>query len=153
MQLSDSGLELLKSFEGCVLHVYKDQVGRDTIGYGHLLTPNEIFQNGITQAQAENLLKRDAQRFEFAVSRLIKVPLTQNQFDALVCMTFNTGTAPLTQTLGKKLNAGRYHDVPAEMMRWCKGVVGGKLVALPVLVKRRAAEAHLWVTCYTNSVG
>jgi hypothetical protein len=75
------------------------------------------------------------------VDRLVTVPLSQNQFDALVSFTFNVGEGALAKsTLLKKLNAGKYSEVPAELMKWTKG--GGR--ELPGLVRRRRAECALW---------
>lgn len=95
----------------------------------------------ITPAEAEQLLDEDLRLFERAVTRLAAVPLSDNQFSALVCFTFNVGIANLeSSTLLKLLNRGWYEQVPAQLMRWNRAngeVFGG-------LARRRAAEARLW---------
>ncbi len=81
----------LRNPKDSVLHVYADIKGLRTIGYGHRLTPGESFPNGITAAEAEAILSQDVQIAEQAVERLVKVPLTQGEFDALVDFVFNLG--------------------------------------------------------------
>jgi hypothetical protein len=95
----------------------------------------------ISQTEAETILRRDVSRFEDGVLSAVKVTLTQGQFDALVSFAFNVGMGALGKsTLLKKLNAGRYRDVPAELMKWTNG--GGRELA--GLVRRRREEAALW---------
>ncbi len=97
-QINKSGLNLLKEFEGCVLQAYDDGVGVPTIGYGH--TENVTWGQTITQSQAEEFLKEDLNYFEKSITNLVKVPLTDNQFSALVCFAFNVGVGGLeTSTL------------------------------------------------------
>lgn len=94
-----------------------------TIGYGHLIQPKHTFVPGqeqpITEEEARALFEDDVQRFVNGVTRLVKVPLTQNEFDALVSFAFNLGLGNLSRsTLLKRLNAGDKAAVPLEMMRW-----------------------------------
>lgn len=135
-------IEKLKQWEGCRLIAYRDPVGIWTIGYGH--TGSDVKRGmQITQAQADKLLMDDLARFERAVDQAVKVPLTDNQFGALVSFAFNVGVAAFEKsTLLKKLNQGNYSAVPGELARWNRA--GGKLLA--GLVNRRAAEAGLWAT-------
>jgi lysozyme len=141
MNFSTAGFSLLKRSEGLRLKVYRDAAGLPTIGYGHKLTPRESFPNGITETQAENLLAGDATEAEQAVKRLVKVPLSQGQFDALVDFTFNLGAGRLAaSSLLKDLNAGRYDEAAEQLLLWDHG--GGK--ELPALKSRREAEAALW---------
>jgi lysozyme len=144
--ISDIGLQLIKTFEGKHNKGYLCPANVWTIGYGHT---GPTFGNPtprgmrITDAQIDELLKQDMERFENAVTKYVKVPLTQNQFDALVSFTFNVGAGALsTSTLLKLLNQGKYDEVPAQFLRWNKG--GGKVLA--GLVRRRQSEAHLFVT-------
>ena len=105
--ITKKGLELIKSFEGFSSVIYRDSVGLPTIGYGHLIKQDEksSFKNGITKSKAEELLKADVMLAEKAVTRLITVPLNDNQFDALVSFTFNLGSASLQRsTLREKVN-------------------------------------------------
>ncbi|NJL53246.1 MAG: lysozyme, partial [Hydrococcus sp. SU_1_0] len=103
--LSQKGLNFIKSWEGCNLGSYHCSAGVLTIGYGHTKTtkPNQV----ITLGEAENLLKLDVQDAVGAVNKLVRVKLSQNQFDALVSFTFNVGIGAFSQsTLLKKLNNG-----------------------------------------------
>lgn len=93
----------------------------------------------ISEQEAVRILRADLAKFEKRVSDLVKVPLSDNQYAALVSFDFNTG-ALHKSTLLKKLNAGDYSAVPAELMKWVNA--GGKRVQ--GLVNRRAAEAGLW---------
>jgi lysozyme len=142
----DSVRAKLEQFEGLRLTAYKDSVGVLTIGYGH--TGKDVVPGlTITQADADQLLASDLVEAENAVSRLVKVPLSDNQFGALVSFTFNVGTSAFAgSSLLKKLNAGDYEAEPAELAKWNKGTVNGKKVVLPGLTNRRAAEAGIWAT-------
>ena len=151
MKTSQAGVDLIKQFEGQRLTAYKCPAGIWTIGYGHTSAAGapEV-QPGmtITYQEANAILVRDLGKYEDAVDRLVKVPLTQNQFDALVSFTYNVGEGALAKsTLLKKLNAGQYDAVPAELMKWTKG--GGK--ELPGLVRRRRAECAMWRGMNDNS--
>ena len=141
--ITDNGLKIIKQFEGFSPKIYLDAAGLETIGYGHLILPHEksTFKKGISLAEAESLLKRDVQLAENAVARLIKTPLTNNQFDALVSFTFNVGAAALQRsTLRHKINHGEHEGVPAELNKWV--YAGGE--KLPGLLQRRIMEGHLY---------
>jgi lysozyme len=141
MQLSALGLELLKRSEGFRNRIYNDVNGFPTIGYGHRLQQQEAFPSGISEAQATDLLAADVRQAEQAVLRLVKVPLTQGQFDALVDFCFNLGATRLaSSTLLKALNSGRYGDASEQLLRW--DIAGG--VENAGLKTRRAAEFELW---------
>jgi lysozyme len=141
MKFSAAGLELLKNSEGFRNHVYLDVAGIPTIGYGHRLLHPDSFPNGISEPQAANLLASDVRDAEQAVERLIKVPLSQGQFDALVDFCFNLGAARLaSSTLLKCLNAGRYDDAAEQLLRW-DHAAGEEVSSLKA---RRAAEIELW---------
>ncbi|MFT0891020.1 lysozyme [Pseudochelatococcus sp. G4_1912] len=134
-------IEKLKQWEGSRLVAYRDPAGIWTIGYGHT-GPDVKPGMQITQAEADRLLRDDLARFERAVDQVVKVPLRDNQFGALVSFSFNVGAAAFDKsTLLKKLNQGNYSTVPGELARW--NMAGGKVLA--GLVNRRAAEADLWV--------
>jgi lysozyme len=141
MQFSAAGMELLKKSEGFRNRVYMDVAGFPTIGYGHRLLHPESFPNGIDEAQAANLLASDVRDAEQAVERLVKVTLTQGQFDALVDFCFNLGAGRLaSSTLLKDLNCGRYDDAAGQLLLWDHA--GGEKNA--GLKARREAEAELW---------
>ncbi len=141
--ITSNGLKLIRSFEGFSSAIYLDAAGLPTVGYGHLLKPPEVvaFKAGITKAKAEELLKADVVVAETAVARLISVPLTDCQFDALVSFTFNLGAGTLQRsTLRAKLNRGEYWSVPAEMMRF----VYADVRKISGLVIRRLTEIELY---------
>jgi GH24 family phage-related lysozyme (muramidase) len=141
MKFSAGGMKLLKSSEGFRNRIYLDVAGIPTIGYGHRLLHSDSFPNGIDELQAANLLAWDVRDAEQAVQRMVKVPLTQGQFDALVDFTFNLGAGRLAaSTLLKSLNAGRYDDAAEQLLRWDHA--GGEVY--PALKARREAEAALW---------
>lgn len=141
MKTSQNGINLIKQFEGLQLKAYICAAGKLTIGYGHT-GPDVKAGMKITDAEAEALLAKDLSSFEAGVSKLVKVPLTQNQFDALVAFTFNVGTAAFGKpsTMLKLLNLRDYDSAAKEFGRWVNG--GGR--PLPGLVKRRAAERALF---------
>lgn len=103
----------------------------------------EQFAAGITQAEATGLLRKDVGIAERAVLRLISVPLTDGQFDALVSFTFNLGAGALQRsTLRRKVHRGEHESVPAELMKWV-WAAGEKL---PGLVRRRQAEGGAYAS-------
>ena len=119
MQLSPQGLELIKRSEGFRSRLYLDAAGYETIGYGHKIVSTDAFPGEISEAQATTLLLSDVKKAEEAVERLVKVPLTQGQFDALVDFCFNVGAGRLAaSTLLKELNAGQYAQAGLQLLRW-----------------------------------
>ena len=145
MKTSQSGISLIKGFEGKRLNAYDDGVGVWTIGFGTIKYPNGVrVKKGdtCTEAQAESYLKNDLVKFENAINRLVKVPLNQNQFDALSSFTYNLGETNLSSsTLLKKLNAKDYAGTADQFLRWNKA--GGKV--MNGLTRRREAERNLFL--------
>ena len=142
MEINQAGLDLIKSFEGCKLNAYKDVIGVVTIGYGH--TNPGVLQMGTTwtQDQADAQLKQDLAKFENGVSSYVTVPLTDNQFAALVCFAYNCGLGNLqSSTLLKCVNANDMTGASAQFDRWNKA--GGNVV--PGLTRRRQAESDLFL--------
>lgn len=146
-----AGLSLVKQFEGFEPKWYPDPAHGwkvPTIGYGHTDAAGEPKYAAtkslvLTQASATEILQRDMQKFADAVSKAVKVPLTDNQFDALVSWCYNVGPGAVAgSTLVRKLNAGDYAAVPSELAKWNKA--GGK--TLNGLTRRRAAEAALFTS-------
>lgn len=138
--ITQHGLDLIKRFEGFESEIYLDAAGLPTIGYGHLIRPGEhkMFEDGIRYEAAVALLIKDVQSAERSVLRLIDVPLTDGQFDALVSFTFNLGGGALQRsTLRRKANRGEHTEVPREFLRWVWA--GGR--KLKGLLRRREAEA------------
>lgn len=147
MKLSEAGMDLLKTSEGFRNRVYLDVAGLPTIGYGHRLLHPESFRHGIDETQAAELLAADVRDAEQAVQRLVKVPLAQGQFDALVDFCFNLGAGRFaTSTLLKRLNAGDCDGAVCELLRWNRA--GGK--ELQALKARREAEVELWQKSESN---
>ena len=143
--ISKDGLDLICRFEGFSPVIYICPAGYPTIGYGHLITEanKEQFLDGVDEDEALELLRKDVAVAERAVLRLITVPLTQGQFDALVSFTFNLGSGALQRsTLRQKVNREEHDDVPAEFMKWVWA--GGR--KLKGLVKRRKAEAAIYTS-------
>lgn len=139
MHISQKGIDLIKSSEGLRLEAYQDSVGVWTIGYG--TTRGVKAGMKISMAQAEEYLKADVARFEPELAALVKVPLNQNQWDALMSFVYNLGSANLSSsTLLKLLNAGNYSGAAEQFPRWNKA--GGKELA--GLTKRRNAEQALF---------
>lgn len=137
MKTSEKGIEFIKQFERLLLRPYICPAGLLTVGYGHVLRPSDKLHWIITEVEADKLLEKDVGTAANAVGRLIRVPLSQGQFDALVSFTFNLGSGALQRsTLRQKLNRGEYLDAADEFGRWV--LAGGR--KLPGLVRRRAAE-------------
>jgi GH24 family phage-related lysozyme (muramidase) len=146
MNISPTGIALIKGFESCDLHAYPDPgTGGDpwTIGWGTTRYANgKPVRPGdtVTQAEADALLNNDLVRFERQVTRAIgNAPTSQNQFDALVSFDYNTGEL-LSSTLLRLHNAGDYAGAAREFGRWVHS--DGKV--LPGLIHRRAEEANLY---------
>jgi len=139
---TEFGVSLLKQFEGFRSTTYVCPGGKATVGYGHAIKEGENFSDGITEEEGEELLKKDLFFAERAVSRLVRVPLTNGQFDSLVSFTYNLGPAALQRSaLRMKLNRGESQDASKEFLKWCWA--GGK--KLRGLSKRRRAERELFL--------
>ncbi len=146
-KINKAGMDLVKHFEGFYANAYTCPAGVWTIGYGH--TKGVKKGDTVTLDQAEQLLEEDLAGAGTAVERLVKVPLKDNQYAALVSFVFNLGAGSLgSSTLLKKLNAGNYDDVPAEMAKWVKATdpKTKEKRTLAGLVRRRAAEGELWLS-------
>lgn len=141
---SIKGIELIKSFEGFEKNIYKDIVGYETIGYGHLIKKNEKnkFLNGINKKQGHKLLIDDIKKFEMYVKKYVNVTLNINQFSALVSFCYNLGPGALKcSTLLKKINRGEFKSAANEFERWI--YAGG--VKINGLLRRRRAEKKLFM--------
>ena len=138
---SQAGIDLIKHFEGCELTAYWCPAGVLTIGFGH--TGSDVYQGQtITEEEATVMLRVDLNRFEDAVRRLIKVPLNQHEFDALVSFAYNCGEGALQHsTLRRRLNEGgpKATIFQEELPKWVNGNNGPLLG----LVRRRDAEVTL----------
>lgn len=154
--LSEEGKNHIKKCEGCKLKAYKCPSGKLTIGYGHT---NKVYADDIiTQKEAENLFEQDIIIHENNVKKLVKVPLSQNQFDALVSLEYNIGYNNFANsTILKLLNAGDYIGAANRFL--CENVCAktseeryqGSWVfdsnkkVLPGLVQRRLKEKEMFL--------
>jgi len=156
-KLNQATIDLIKEFEGLRLEAYPDPRPNNpiwTIGYGTIRYPNGTpVKKGdkITQAQAEEYLRKDLENFITDVEKLLKVTLNDNQFGALVSFAYNVGSDIDSDTIAeglgdstllKKLNAGDFAGALAEFPKWNKAE--GKV--LPGLTRRRLAEQKLFST-------
>ena len=152
LRTSSIGISLIKKYEGWSPTAYRCPSGHLTCCWGHLIRKSEMieFKNRtFTKEEGTEVLKKDLIREENGVKRLVKVPLTQNEFDALVSWTFNLGIGNLaSSTLLKTLNRGHKNLVTQQIKRWV--YAGGR--RLKGLVRRRQAEIQLWNSYYTYSM-
>lgn len=143
MKTSQRGMDLIKKHEGLRLKAYVCPAGKLTIGYGH--TGRDVYDGlEITEDIADALLRKDLATFEWQLSNLVTVPVTQNQFDAMLSLLYNIGSANFRKStlLRLVLNNPDNPAIPSEFLRW--KYAGGK--ALPGLVARRKDEAALYST-------
>jgi lysozyme len=143
---SQNGYGLIAREEGCVLHPYQCSAGKATIGYGSRFyedgTPVTMHDATITKERAYKLMMLTANRFATRLSSFIRVPVTQNQFDAILSLVYNAGAIIYKSTLIRKLNSGNYAGAANEFSKWTH--VNGKVD--PGLVSRRARERALFMT-------
>ncbi len=149
MKTSKAGLKFIAQWEGCVLKPYRDIAGLRTIGIGHLIKPGENFLDTIeiTIEKAYELLASDVEICERAIKAHINVELNQDQFDALVSFGFNCGTGVYkTSKACKVLNAGKYEEVPKNLLQWSKARINDVLRVNKGLYNRRKSEGELFAT-------
>ena len=146
MSVSNKGVDLICEFEGKRLVAYDDGVGVWTIGFGTIKYPNGVrVKKGdtCTLEQAKEYMRHDLIEFEHTVNSSVKVPLNQNQFDALVSLAYNIGSnAFKSSTLVKKLNTGDYQGAADQFNVWVNA--GGK--RMQGLVNRRDREKLLFLS-------
>ena len=141
MNTSKTGIDLIRHFEGFSEVAYLCPASHWTIGYGHIsgVTADTA---PITEAEGVEPLQQDLRRFERAVGRLVPIELNQQQFDALVCFSFNLGAGALqSSTLRRKVLRGDFEGAADEFPRWV--YAGGR--KLRGLVRRREAERALFL--------
>lgn len=144
MELSEKIKKMIKGWEGCRLTAYRCPAGVLTIGYGH--TGSDVTAGKkITQSEADRLFDQDVKRFADKVAPLFAgVVLNNNQFDALVSLSYNIGSLSVkAPTLLRKVKANPNDPtIRAEFLKHVNARVNGVLKQLPGLVKRRTAEAN-----------
>ena len=139
MAIAESTLSFITQEEGKRNKAYKDSKGLDTIGVGHLIRPGEqhLLTATLSDQEVKDLLKSDLKWCSEAVEGAVKVPLNQNQFDALYSLCFNIGaTAFRNSTVVRRLNAGDYQGAAEAILMWNKP---------SVLQKRRQREKELFL--------
>lgn len=145
-RINAAGFELVREFEGLRLEAYQDQGGVWTIGYGHT-GPEVVPGLTCTREQAEAWLLEDLREAEADVLRVLKRPATDNQFAAMVSLAYNIGGGAFARsTVLKRFNKGDIHGAAEAFGMWRKVTVGGKKVDSAGLIRRRAAEAALFLT-------
>lgn len=138
MKISPAGIALIKQFEGFSATPYQCPAGKWTIGYGHVL-PSQTSPI-LGEKMAEKLLLTDLAPVESTINRLVKVRLTQGQFDALCSLVYNIGTGAFAaSTLLMLLNA-RSRNTSKQFLRW---IYAGKQ-PLTGLIRRRQAEKEMF---------
>lgn len=145
MKTSKAGRDLIERFEGLRLQAYQDAAGIWTIGYGHTGLsggPSRVKEGDVcTSAQADEWLEVDIGQAERAINAVVKIPLSQNQFDALVAFVFNIGWAAFEgSTLLRLLNSGNPGLASAQFLKW--DYVDGH--QNEGLLRRRLAERALF---------
>jgi len=158
-RVSPDGIEELKNMESVEPYAYTDSAGYQTIGVGHKITPHELevglllidshavrWMDGLTPEQIVGLLRSDLAMAEWTVESCVTVPLSDNQFTALVSLCFNIGAAAFKASSAVRvLNQGNYHLVPGMMRLWNKITVDGRKVVSRGLINRREAEIKIWL--------
>ena len=143
MKTSKTGIDFIKAFEGLSLKPYLCSAGKPTIGYGSTFYPDgrkvAMSDTAITVQQAESLLADTLKPFERKVNLKIKVPVNQNQFDALVSHTFNTGGS---DTLFNLVN--QRADISLIEDWWTTRYITANKKPLAGLIRRRWAEFELY---------
>jgi len=159
MSISEAGIQLIKSFEGCHNQPYKCPASLWTIGFGRVLYPDQARlktgerasyplrseHNRLWNAdEIDALLEADLDRFSAGVRRLCPAAAdSQCHHDALVSFAFNVGLGNLqSSTLRMKFNRGDYSGAADEFLKWTKA--GGKV--LRGLERRREAERALFLS-------
>jgi lysozyme len=144
-QVSRAAVELIKRFEGYRMKAAQLPDGRWTLGYGHTLTARA--GASVSEQDAEALLLYDLITVAHAVNENVYTPLSQNQFDALVCFAFNIGTENFVRSaVLRRLNEGAPLLAACEMEMWRKADFEGERIVVDALVRRRSAEKALFLT-------
>ena len=154
MNTGETGLNLIKAYEGLRLSAQADEIGAPdagqrgagawTVGYGHKAGARA--GQTVTEAEASRLLHADVGPIETVIRNTVRAPLNQNEHDALVSLVFNIGEKNFRRsTVLKKLNDGDKIAAAEAFERWTQAYVDGKLVKLDGLVRRRAAEKSLFL--------
>lgn len=143
-KVSRAAIELIKSFEGFRELAAQTPEGAWTIGYGHAKTARAGTR--VSEAEAELLLLYDLVEVGAMVNDLVYTPLTQNQFDALICFAFNIGLDGFRRsTVLRRINEGSMLQAACSFDMWRKADFEGERIVVDALVRRRAAEKALFL--------
>lgn len=151
MKISQNGLDFIEEWEGKKPDKYKDAAGLWTVGIGHLIKQGEVFSHTLTDAECYELLREDLAPVQSRINRWVKVPLTQNQYDALCCLVLNIGTGNkhkgfFSSSVLRYLNQGHYEDAADSFLMWDKITLpSGNKVKSNGLANRRRAERKLFL--------
>lgn len=144
MKTGDTGLNLIKGYEGLRMSAHYTPNEEWTVGYGH--TASARHGLSVTEGDAERLLRQDVQPIEKLIADTVRAPLNQNEHDAIVSLVFNIGEENWKRsTVLRKLNEGDKLGAARAFEMWSKARVNGELVSLDGLVRRRAAEKSLFL--------
>jgi len=119
--MSERGLSHLKQYEAFIDTVYDDAAVNETIGYGHLVTAGEKFPGRITEAQGSALFREDVREIVNPELEKVRVPLNQNQVDALGSFIYNTGPRSFERSVLPHINAGEFGQATAAMAEYTRG--------------------------------
>lgn len=148
LKMSQRGIHFLEDLEGCELTVYLDKAGHKTVGVGHK-NDSMVVGTKITQQQADELLEKDLLAAESAVNSFVTAPINQNQFDALVSLTFNIGGSAFKHsTLLLLLNCKEYKHAADEFSKW----IYSNHQVDEILVERRKRERALFLEPLAGTV-
>jgi lysozyme len=142
--MMQEAIRLIKTFEGFSPVVYICPAGFKTIGYGHIVLPEEEerFKKAITESEGEELLYHDLLRFQVAINRLIKIQIHDLMFQAILSFSYNVGVyAFRASTLRRLVNEEAFEEAALQFPRWI--YVGGR--QLKGLLRRRIAERELFL--------
>lgn len=144
MKTGETGLNLIKGYEGLRMSAHYAPTEEWTVGYGHTSTARHGM--AVTEHDADRLLRQDMSSIENVISETVRAPLNQNEFDALTSLIFNIGEDNWRRsTVLRKLNEGDKLAAAKSFEVWSKARVNGELVTLDGLVRRRAAEKSLFL--------
>ncbi|MEO1310482.1 MAG: lysozyme [Pseudomonadota bacterium] len=144
IRTGESGLNLIKGYEGLRMTAHYSPSEEWTVGYGH--TSSARHGMSVTEGDAEKLLKEDLGSIEQVIGDSVRAPLNQNEHDALASLIFNIGEENFRKsTVLRKLNQGDKLAAAKAFEMWTKAHVNGELVILDGLVRRRAAEKSLFL--------
>jgi len=145
LSMTDAGLDFLCRQEGFRPRPYRDQAGKPTIGYGHLIRAGETF-DVINQDKALLLLRLDMERIAIPIQTALRIPLKPFQADAVLSLAYNVGGAAVaTSTLLRHLNAGNIGAAADQFLKWNKVTINGKKVISKGLSTRRERERKLFL--------